>query len=141
VFRWGWWYVIGYCHLRQGVRSFRVDRIRELAALDEAFEPAVDFDVRVYLHNEFQGQPQLRLRLRFWPEFAQLAHDNAAIWEALEVQPDGGVEVWMAVPDAAWGASTALAYGATVEVLEPPEVRRLVRQWAAAVAEQYAGDP
>ncbi len=32
VHRWGWWYVVGYCHLRQAMRSFRVDRIVELAS-------------------------------------------------------------------------------------------------------------
>lgn len=31
VYRWVWWYVIGYYHLRQYVRYFRVDRIIELA--------------------------------------------------------------------------------------------------------------
>ena len=30
VHRWGWWYAIAYCHLRQGERTFRLDRIVEL---------------------------------------------------------------------------------------------------------------
>jgi predicted DNA-binding transcriptional regulator YafY len=30
AFRWGWWYVVGYCHTRCALRSFRVDRILEM---------------------------------------------------------------------------------------------------------------
>ena len=31
VLRWGWWYVVGFCHLRQALRTFRLDRIIELS--------------------------------------------------------------------------------------------------------------
>jgi predicted DNA-binding transcriptional regulator YafY len=49
IHRWGWWYVIGYCHLRQAVRTFRVDRIAELILLDQAFEVPADFDIHEYV--------------------------------------------------------------------------------------------
>ncbi len=35
----GRWYVMGYCRLAEDERTFRVDRIRDLELLDEAFEP------------------------------------------------------------------------------------------------------
>jgi predicted DNA-binding transcriptional regulator YafY len=34
----GRWYVVGYCRLVSGQRTFRVDRIKELEVLDESFE-------------------------------------------------------------------------------------------------------
>jgi predicted DNA-binding transcriptional regulator YafY len=43
------WYVIGYCHMRQEVRSFRIDRIRMLTATDERFERPADFSARRFL--------------------------------------------------------------------------------------------
>ncbi|TXK85296.1 YafY family protein [Paenibacillus sp. N3.4] len=43
------WYVVGYCHLRQEVRSFRVDRIRTLTATEKRFERPVDFSARKFL--------------------------------------------------------------------------------------------
>ncbi|MBI3170531.1 MAG: YafY family transcriptional regulator, partial [Chloroflexi bacterium] len=30
VHRWGWWYVIGFCHVHKEIRTFRVDRIAEV---------------------------------------------------------------------------------------------------------------
>ncbi len=41
VYRWGWWYVIGHCHLRGAVRSFRVDRITELILSGESFDSTI----------------------------------------------------------------------------------------------------
>lgn len=52
VHRWGWWYGIGHCHLRQAVRTFRVDRIIELMLLDETFDVPASFDVHAYLDAE-----------------------------------------------------------------------------------------
>lgn len=48
VHRWGWWYVVGHCHLRDGLRTFRVDRIVELTLLKRTFEVPADFDVGVF---------------------------------------------------------------------------------------------
>lgn len=38
----GNWYLVGYCRLAQGERSFRVDRIRDAHVLGEDFEPPAD---------------------------------------------------------------------------------------------------
>ena len=46
VHRWGWWYVIGFCHVRQEIRTFRVDRISEIALLDTTFTPSPDFNLQ-----------------------------------------------------------------------------------------------
>jgi predicted DNA-binding transcriptional regulator YafY len=38
VFRAGLWYLVGYCHLRAALRTFRVDRIEKLTVLSQHFE-------------------------------------------------------------------------------------------------------
>jgi predicted DNA-binding transcriptional regulator YafY len=137
VHRWGWWYVVGYCHLRQGVRSFRVDRIVELELTSQAFQALTNFDVRSFLAEQLEEQPKLKVRMRFAPQAAHVAQANRSYWETLEEQADGGVVVTFAAPDLAWAASTALAYGPLVTVLEPVELCRMVAEWAAAVAGLY----
>lgn len=138
VYRWGWWYVIGYCHLRGAVRSFRVDRIGELIVLNEGFDAPTGFDVRAYLATDMRFQPAVRARLRFAAQFAQVALDDRLQWETVELQPDGAVIVGLAVPNLEWAASTVLAYGPIVEVLEPAELRQLVAERAAAILSLYA---
>ncbi len=137
VHRWGWWYVIGYCQLRQAVRTFRVDRILELALLEENFEAPADFDIHTYLANEPQMQTQVTVRMRFTAGMVSLALDDQTHWESMEEQADGSIIVTYAAPSLEWAASTALVYGPGVAVLEPEEVRGMVSEWARAIAAQY----
>ncbi len=137
VHRWGWWYVIGYCHLRLELRSFRVDRIAFLSLTARTFQFPSDFDIRAYLAREWQAQPHMQVRLRFAPEAAHVARYNRSSWENLAESPDGSIEVTFQVPDLTWAASTTLAYGPQVTVLEPPELCRMVRDWAQAIQSRY----
>ncbi len=45
----GLWFVAGYCHLRQDMRIFRVDRISKLEITEEQFAPPKEFDVLKYV--------------------------------------------------------------------------------------------
>jgi predicted DNA-binding transcriptional regulator YafY len=137
VHRWGWWYVAGYCHLRQAVRTFRVDRILELMLLDQSFELPIAFDVQEYLSGEPYTQPQMAVRLRFCPEAALVARDDQAFWDEMHELPNGAVEAKLSAPGLEWAAQQALYYGPQVTVLEPPELQELVRSRAQAIAAQY----
>ena len=54
---------------------------------------------------------------------------NQSYWESIEEQADGSLIVTFSAPALEWAASTVLAYGPAVEVLEPPELRRMVAEW------------
>ncbi|WP_068786482.1 helix-turn-helix transcriptional regulator [Paenibacillus phocaensis] len=45
----GNWYTVGYCRLRQRLRSFRVDRIRRLERSEERFERPSHFSAKTFL--------------------------------------------------------------------------------------------
>lgn len=137
IHRWGWWYVVGFCHLRQEMRSFRVDRIAELNLTGQTFSAPADFDIHTYMAQEWQNIPQMKVRMRFAPQFAHLAQFGRGYWESLDEQPDGSVSVTFSAPDVHAATSNALAYGPAVTVLEPLEVRRMVHEWARAAADLY----
>lgn len=137
VHRWGWWYAIGFCHVHQEVRTFRVDRISKIALLDGTFTPSSSFNLQTYLKNELQTQPQITARLRFDTEFANLASGNYSYWESVETRQDGSVEVTFQAPTLEWAASTAMAYGPAVEAMDPPELRVMVAEWLDATARKY----
>ena len=42
------WYLIGFCHLRDDVRTFRVDRISSLTATEETFEQLEHISIDSY---------------------------------------------------------------------------------------------
>lgn len=54
----GCWYAVGWCHLRGAVRSFRLDRIGSLAALEEGFERPAEFDALGYLVRSVATLPR-----------------------------------------------------------------------------------
>jgi predicted DNA-binding transcriptional regulator YafY len=137
VHRRGWWYVIGFCHLHQEVRTFRVDRIFGVTLSDRTFSPSPDFNLQTYLKNELQAQPQVKARLRFEVAFANILSGNQSYWETVERQTDGAIEVTFSAPTLEWAASTALAYGPAVEVLEPRELRVLVTEWLETAVRKY----
>ncbi len=138
MYRWGWWYLVGYCHRRAGMRLFRLDRMKELTLLETTFTPKADFDARTFAGQEFTGQPQIEVRLLFHPAMAQVARSNGFSWLNQEEQPDGSMIVTMAAPDVTWAASMAISFGPGVTVLGPEETRSEVRRWAEAIAAQYS---
>ncbi|HZF26387.1 MAG TPA: YafY family protein [Steroidobacteraceae bacterium] len=49
AYRGGRWYVVGMCHLRGGLRSFRLDRVLSVRALEASFTRPADFDTLGHL--------------------------------------------------------------------------------------------
>ncbi len=140
VHRWGWWYVIGFCHLRQSIRTFRVDRMLETTLMDTTFNPSPDFDLQTYLKATPPAELQISARLRFQAEAANLALENRSWWKTIEQQTDGSIDVTFSAPTLEWAASAALAYGPVVEALAPPELRLMVAEWIEAAAGKYANE-
>ena len=58
VYRAGRWYIVGWCHLRRGLRSFRLDRVASASSLTVAFERPPDFDALAYLKQSIALIPR-----------------------------------------------------------------------------------
>jgi predicted DNA-binding transcriptional regulator YafY len=54
----GYWYVAGFCHLRGGLRSFRLDRILSVETLEEPFVRPAGFDAVAYLTQGIATLPR-----------------------------------------------------------------------------------
>jgi predicted DNA-binding transcriptional regulator YafY len=51
------WYAIGYCHLRQAIRMFRLDRIRRVEPREDYFVRPHNFDVLAYALQAIAAMP------------------------------------------------------------------------------------
>jgi len=51
------YYVAAYCHLREALRVFRLDRIQELSTVQQGFAPPGDFDARAFVLGSIARMP------------------------------------------------------------------------------------
>ncbi|HTX78288.1 MAG TPA: YafY family protein [Longilinea sp.] len=138
VHRAGWWYVMGFCHLRNAIRLLRVDRIRSVEILDVPYTVPPDFDVHAWLAQEPMPQAAVLARLHFEPQVADFVRENGYLWQDAAWQPDGSVIATLPANDLHYAAGMAGSFGPAVTVLDPPELRQLVAEWAQAVAQRYS---
>jgi predicted DNA-binding transcriptional regulator YafY len=137
IHRWGWWYMIGYCRLRGAVRSFRLDRMGSLSLLDKTFELPAGFDIQSYLAEEPLPKPTYPVRMRFSPEAASFVRVDPIFWQGVEEVGDGSLFASFCAHSREEAAAIALACGPQAEVLEPEELRCLLRMQAAAFLNLY----
>lgn len=133
-------YLIGYCEMRKAIRTFRVNRITAAQPLGETFTRPADFDLEAFLADIWgiEDGPQMEVRLRFYPEVARLAHET--VWHPTQEnqeEPDGSVIVTMKTRGKNELARWLTGYGATVEVLAPPELRESVLALGRAILARY----
>lgn len=130
VFNEGYWYTAGYCHLRNDLRTFRMDRITALEPLDESFERPRDFDALGYVLKsitQMSGTRQLEIHLETTLEHAQGYFSPAM--GTLE-QGEGGVIFRRSATQLEWVALILLTVDFPVEIIETQELRDLVRRFA-----------
>jgi len=141
VHRWGWWYLIGHCCLRDAIRTFRLDRVHELSVGRDSYDVPDDFDVHEYLAQEDWFPPRFQVRMRFSPQAEFDVTDTGSSWDTVTEEPDGSLVVGFGATDLDWASRVALWYGPEVEVLEPEELRQVMGDLARRVAAVYQTDP
>lgn len=137
VHRSGWWYVVGFCHLRRAIRLLRVDRIGSIERLGTSYGIPSDFDVYAWLAQEPLPQPAVLARLHFAPQVANFVRENAHLLQEVVWQADGSVTATLPSNDLAYAASMVSSFGPAVTILDPPELQQMVVEWAQAVVGQY----
>ncbi len=131
------WHVVGYCHLREGVRVFKVDRIRSLAQTGSSFDRPPDFDLEEFLSTGWGLMRGLHLPveevvLRFRPPASRwVAEERWHATQHVTYLPDGRVEFRVTIQVTPEFQRWVFRYGRDVEVISP----RSLREWMADEAE------
>jgi len=133
-------YLIGYCTLRQQVRTFAVDRIKQVAATEERFTIPDGFDLQGFLEDSFgiyQG-PTTTVKICFSPKVAGYIRERT--WhrsQQLEEQADGADIFTATVAGIEEISHWVLRWGAEAQVLSPEALRQIVGRHAAAMDAYY----
>lgn len=145
VYRGGRWLVVGYCHLRKDVRTFRLDRILDLAIAPKPktpdFERPPDFDVRRYTARSpwtFDSEPPEHVELEFGPQVAAAANEDFGPGAERDRAADGSVRVRFRCGNLDYAASRVLMAKGAIRVVRGDRLRARIADELAAVAERYA---
>lgn len=138
VYNEGYWYTAGYCHLRQDLRTFRLDRIQSISKHNETFDDPGSVDLLSYVLNAFTNVPgryQVEILLRTTMDIAQ-AHIPRYLGK-LEACPEG-IIMRRSATNLEWVAMLLLSFDFPVEVKQPDELRSTLRR-IADTANHIAG--
>ena len=127
LFNEGYWYTSGYCHLRQDLRTFRLDRIVSIEPLEQSFERPKDFDMLGHVLDSMALMPgayQLEVLIKAPMEEAQQVIPRAM--GTLE-QTDEGVLLRRAIPQVDWIAYFLVGLDLPLRVIQPVELRDAIR--------------
>ncbi len=124
------WYVVGYCHLRQDLRSFRLDRVTQISLIDAHFDRPDGFDPLAYLMQAIAIMPRkysFELLLKTDIETAHReVFDVLGILEATE----DGIFLRGSVEDLDWLARQISIFSFDFVVCEPAELKTELRKHA-----------
>jgi predicted DNA-binding transcriptional regulator YafY len=133
VYRTGRWYCVGYCHLREEPRLFRLDRVLEAQLREERFARPAGFDCLAFVVRTLATLPRelpLNVLIRTTMEEArQVMLPGAGTLE----EADGGVVLHGTVQSPEWMAHYLAGLGWPFEVREPIELKAALKRHAATL--------
>ncbi|HEY8344344.1 MAG TPA: YafY family protein [Bacillota bacterium] len=120
------WYLRAFCRNKQSQRLFKLNRIKNIRLLPEDFtrrpekeEPPVpDFKRMI---------PGVKITMKVHPSQAYRVYDE---FEESQITPhaDGSFTVRFSYPEDEWVYSFILSYGMYAEVIEPPQIRKNIKE-------------
>jgi len=129
-------YVIGYAkgEEREGLTTFKLDRIRDVELLDETFDIPPHLDIQRLLSSSWGiiwDETTTEVKLRFSSQVTRRVKES--IWhpsQKVEDLPDGGCIMTLQVANVLEMVPWIRGWGPDVEVLAPEELRAQFRVWS-----------
>ena len=138
----GHWYLEAWCRRVEDVRLFRLDRVDDVAVLDERSAPPPQAHERNLDDGVYQpepGSPAVRLRLA---RSARWVADYYPVDSVAPVDdPPGGLAVTVRTADLAWARHLVASLGGAALVDEPAGLAEEVAADARAALARYGAGP
>lgn len=138
-------YLVGYCHLRQNFRTFKISRMKKAVCSSQSFKRNQEFLIEEFMANAWgidQSGMVQDVTLTFSQAVAGYAMEELQDRALLEQvsRGDGTYTVRLKVRVNPEFLRFILQYGQHVEVLSPPEIRRQLRAEAENLLRMYSSE-
>ncbi|MFZ6742486.1 helix-turn-helix transcriptional regulator [Undibacterium sp. JH2W] len=130
------WYVVGYCHLRRDMRSFRLDRILKLEVLAQYFDLPGDFNILDHLRSAVASIPRtysVEVMLNTEMQTARRYLSDAIA--VLEQTPEG-VVLYNQSDDLAWFARQLASLPFDFVIRKPAQLQLELRELAQGLLDR-----
>lgn len=138
------WYVIGRSSLHRSIRTFNLGRIQNAERLATRYTIPQRFTLDRYLGNAWhliRSKPREDVVIRFRKQVASnVAEVGWHKTQTLRWNGDGTLDFHATVDGMGEILWWILGYGAQAEVIEPPELRRMVASHVGQLANIYASE-
>jgi predicted DNA-binding transcriptional regulator YafY len=141
------WYVVGFCHLRSEVRSFRIDRIRALTSNGDRFERPEDFSARKFLLSRLlpdTDKPDQLLSVKITGK-EQALDDLCGHWFLAHALVERSrLEAHFKLEEQVLKYRLPyflLTYGGTIQILEPKLLKQRMIEVTKDLHKYYAAQP
>lgn len=137
----GEWFLFGYCHLRQDIRTFVPARMRKVERTGRSFKRSASFSLQKQLRDSFgvhSGRGDYRVVIRFNDKVADYIREKK--WhpsQRLRELKNGGVELQLTLSSLVEVRRWILSWGQNATVLAPRELAEDVRGEAREIAGSY----
>jgi predicted DNA-binding transcriptional regulator YafY len=119
------WYAVGFCSLRQELRSFRTDRIIQLQPTERRFERPTDFSPKAFLMhnllpNSLNAKSLVAVRIQGHEQSLDLLCQHWLFGHALVERKDGEALFKLGLPSLlSYVPYFLLSYGKSLTIIEP----------------------
>jgi len=136
----GAWYLIAYSHARKAIRTFAVNRIKEIKVLDKNFEFLRDFSAERMFADSWRlelGGPITKVKVKFHSDIAPwirerrwhpsqetTEHDDGSVTLTFKVAGTWEIKRWI------------MSFGSYAKVLDPEELREEILEEARWILKQ-----
>lgn len=131
------WYFEAYCHSVNGLRNFRLDRVREVRpngrTATAVLAPSGGFPARLFTPSD----DDITVTVQLTRQGSGLADDFYA--ERTAPLQDGGLVAEIRFGNAAWLPMFVAQHGGAVRILEPLDLAEDARAWIADALARYGG--
>ncbi len=126
IFKYGKWYVIGYCHFNKYIEIFDINRIKDIKLTDDTFVISKNFSINNFLerYKNIFAHNKIKVELKFNKNVADFIKGNRwYVNEEVNELQDGEILFKVYVENLQEIKRWILGFGKNVKVMQPKELK------------------
>ncbi|MFL0194527.1 helix-turn-helix transcriptional regulator [Clostridium sp. WILCCON 0269] len=140
IFKEGEWHVIGYCHMKDDVENFKLNRIKSLKVSNDIYMRPRTFSLKDYLNNHWGlfGGNKIKVVIKFNKEIVNfIQHTKWHINQNINELQSGSILFTLYVDDIKDVKQWIMGFGKNAEIIEPEELRQSVKLEVEELYKKY----